>query len=409
MSWTLARFARDDNFGYDAGDCLSFMTITRSELGAVAIVVLCIKIAIFALGVFAFGSFEGTGHNWFSVWYRWDSFAYGTIATHGYDPPLADENSLVGVKPDYHLFLSHFPPLYPLAAATLHVVTRIPIPYVQIGISWLAGIFAALALYALVRKFADANRALWAALFFVLFPTSYFTLSGYAESLFLLFAVMSLLSLLESRRPLAGIFAGLAVLTRITGIALFVPLFVDAAIAVKRRDFSKKHALMLLIPFCAAAGYLAINKLYFGDLLFFQKEYQTNPYSAKMFIAPFSEAIPWAWQGMSSIFRGEWSGLVMTTQGWNGIFTLLAGLAVVVGFMKRVMPLALSLYAGAAVLLFASFSWGISNTRYVLSAFPIFIVLAFIRPVWLRGIILAALAALLVGFTGIYVSGGWAF
>src|SRR5258707_24280 len=66
----------------------------------------------------------------------------------------------------------------------------------------------------------NSPSALQALLFF---PTSFFFMSGYSESLFLLCSVGFLLELRRRRFPAAALWGFLAALTRPTGIVLAVP------------------------------------------------------------------------------------------------------------------------------------------------------------------------------------------
>ena len=82
------------------------MDISRKrKVVFVVFVVIAIKLIIFfwASANFNFTAFPAD--DMLSIWDRWDSNAYKTIAQTGYN--------FVNITPDYWAFLSHFLPLYP--------------------------------------------------------------------------------------------------------------------------------------------------------------------------------------------------------------------------------------------------------------------------------------------------------
>src|SRR5713101_3657948 len=118
--------------------------------------------------------------SWLTTWSRWDSKAYRMIAEYGY-------RGAPDAAPDYRDFLSHFPPLYPLTIKTVHAVPGITPVAAGVGISFVSILLASLLLYKLVMLDFGSERVAWLSVYFLnLFPTSYFTLAVYSESLFLL-------------------------------------------------------------------------------------------------------------------------------------------------------------------------------------------------------------------------------
>jgi hypothetical protein len=85
----------------------------------------------------------------------------------------------------------------------------------------------------------------------------------------------------------------------------------------------------------------------------------------------------------------------------------LAAVLVIVGAIKRI-PLIYTIYALSALAFFNIFDWGVSNARYTLSVWPIFLILALLpRPVRYSTAVVSA--CLLIYFTRIFTSGYWAF
>src|ERR671936_1129012 len=176
------------------------------------------RAAIWLGAIFAFLWFEPNRHpnaaRWDSplihdlgyatdVWARWDSVFFVRIAEHGYDKASAA-----------------FGPLYPGVVSVLgHVFFG---HYVLAGIA--VSLAATLGAFVLFHRIAEtrlgvdgARRAL---LYLALFPTALFLQAVYSESLYLLLALAAFVFAERGRFTAAGAATGLAILARITGVAL---------------------------------------------------------------------------------------------------------------------------------------------------------------------------------------------
>ena len=141
------------------------------------------------------------------VWARWDSVHFLRIAEHGY--------STAEVA---------FYPLYPALVA---LIGRVFFGhYVLAGI--VVSLAAALGSFLLLERIAAERLGLdgarRAVLYLALFPTALFLQAVYSESLFLFLCLGAFAFAERARFPEAGALAGLAVLTRPTGLALLPPL-----------------------------------------------------------------------------------------------------------------------------------------------------------------------------------------
>lgn len=141
------------------------------------------------------------------VWARWDSAFFLRIAEHGYDGTSAA-----------------FYPLYPAAVAALGRV--LAGQYVLAGV--LVSLAACLGAFVLLYRLSEAKLGPDAArrtvVYLAICPTALFLGAVYSESLYLLLAVAAF-ALAERKRFLeAGALAGLAILTRATGVALLPAL-----------------------------------------------------------------------------------------------------------------------------------------------------------------------------------------
>ncbi len=143
-------------------------------------------------------------------WYRWDAIHFQDIATHGY---ALRENTA-------------FFPLYPWlerqVAALLHIHSDVFLAGMLIGNIAFVGMM--IVLFRFVETEFDRDTAKRATLYLAIFPSALFFFAAYNESLFLFFALYSLYAMRRRLWWIAGIFGGLAVLTRSVGMAL-LPVF----------------------------------------------------------------------------------------------------------------------------------------------------------------------------------------
>lgn len=181
---------------------------------------------------------------------RWDAGWFEGIAREGYDPNDAS---------------AAFFPGYPLAIRA--VATALPVgePGAAILVSNAAFLGALIVLFALTTFEFSVPMAKRTALLLACFPASFFFLSPYSESLFLL---ASLLCFWWARRGQWGAAAAAGVLaaaTRSVGVLLVPPLLVEAW-SVRRGDRSRAVAASLA-PLAAPALYALYWLVHAGDAL----------------------------------------------------------------------------------------------------------------------------------------------
>lgn len=172
----------------------------------------------------------------------WDGWYYLGIVRDGYQAdPVSGAYSNVA-----------FPPLYPLIIRLLSW----PFPgsegIVAILVSNLAFIAALALLVRLGTPYLGRRRATIAAGLLVVYPFASVFAMAYSESLFLLLMVACFLAVERGHRAWAGIFLALAVLCRLQGIALVLPLL----IVMLRQDAWRlrlSQAWLLLGPLAGVA------------------------------------------------------------------------------------------------------------------------------------------------------------
>lgn len=184
-------------------------------------------------------------------WQRFDTLHYLRIARQGY-ADLSD---------------SVFPPLYPLAIRVLGSLLRLLLPIGQANllaavlISNTAMIAAFILLYQVASaELSDPAAAGRTLLYLAIFPTGFFWLAPYTESLFLLWALGAVWAARRGHFWLAGLLGFLAALTRLTGWGLVVPLAYEYArqrgLAHNWRQVNRT-ALACLLPGLALVAFLA--------------------------------------------------------------------------------------------------------------------------------------------------------
>ena len=128
-----------------------------------------------------------------------------------------------------------FFPLYPITVRAVSWVLPGDDLLAALLVSNLAFLGALLALFALTAEaFGDraARRAIVVA---AIFPTSFFFLAPYTESLFLLLSILAFREARHDRWGRVAVFGALAALTRSVGILLVPALLIEALTAARRR------------------------------------------------------------------------------------------------------------------------------------------------------------------------------
>jgi hypothetical protein len=157
-----------------------------------------------------------------------------------------------------------FFPLYPLTVRAVAWVLPGDVLLAALLVSNLAFLGALLALFALTAEaFGDraARRAIVVA---AIFPTSFFFLAPYTESLFLLLSVLAFRESRHDRWGRVAVFGALAALTRSVGI-LLVPALLVEAFTRRRRGEGRAGGSRALAGRLAGASTIALGPLcWFG-------------------------------------------------------------------------------------------------------------------------------------------------
>lgn len=288
---------------------------------------------------------------WFGVWQRFDVLWYQAIAEKGYGATPGD---------------IHFPPLYPLLERVLGGILGGRVFIAGWLISQAALVWSIALLYRLAQKWRDEATAGRAVVLTVLFPTAFFFFTAYSESLFLLFSLLAFRALEREQWTWVGFFVLLAILTRLQGVALIVPLMYCVwGKYSSEKKISAAQWIMVGLPLLAGIFYLALRATVGESSILPTSEPQLNAH-----LAPPWENIIYAVETIAS-------GRFLTADVLNLAVAVVAVFVLARGW--RLLPITMGLYCGATLVLvmirYVDTQPLNSMTRYVLTLFPLFMVL----------------------------------
>jgi len=169
---------------------------------------------------------------WLEPWQRWDTLHYQAIANRGY------------TAFDSALFV---PPLFPYLMKTVAILLGGNTLLAGIVISNIAFLFCLIIFYRMTenetKKSDDATRA---TLYLASFPASFFFFAAYTESLFLLASLLVIQYTRHEKWWQAGIWGGIASLTRLPGLLIVVPLIYTALIKWAKEKVWKSWISVIL-------------------------------------------------------------------------------------------------------------------------------------------------------------------
>ena len=313
-----------------------------------------------------------------NLWSHWDGEHYVALAAGGYLQPPG--NTSPAFFPLYPLLIRFFAELFggPFSPEALSVWGPI--------VSLLALPFALFFVYRIAEKGWGERAARVAVLALALFPTSFFFNAAYTESLFLALSAGSLWALRVRRTLLlACLLAGLATATRNVGVFLLVPLAYEWL--KNAREYRWRVAYLALAP-SGLVAYAAYLWWRFGDPLLFYTEQRRWGREATDPLNTLHSALVRGSEGLGRLFspnlwRADPSlGRVADALGAanNAYALIFLGLALaLLAAGLRVLPPDLSAYAFLLILpptLFGPPQGPLMGLpRYVLVAFPLFIVI----------------------------------
>ncbi len=314
-----------------------------------------------------------------NLWAHFDGEHYARLASSGY------------LNPPDHVSPAFFP-LYSLLMRSFAELFGGPISYEVLGlwgvlVSVLTLPFAFYFIYRIAEDGWGQNMARGAVLCLAFFPTAFFLNAAYTESLFLALSAGTMWAVMVRKNLLlACLLAGLATATRNVGIFLLVPLAYEWGRGIGYYRWWR-GAYLLLAP-AGLLGYMAYLWWRFGEPLLFYTEQQdwsrqaTGPLTTlKNAWIKTVEGVRWLSEPGAHLgeFQPEQVMVYLNTplNTYNFAFLIFAFVLVVGGL--RVLPPGLWAYTLLVALFPALFGTPqvplMGMPRYVLVAFPLFIVL----------------------------------
>lgn len=289
-------------------------------------------------------------------------------------------------------FTQAFFPLYPILIKLFSYITFgnfLLSSLVVSNVSFLAGLIL---FYRMINDIYDHKIAMWSVTFLLAFPTSFYFGSSYSESLFFLLVISYFYLIYKKRMILASLLGAFASAARIIGVFLVLSI---------KPKLKMSNILQLLIIPTGILSYMLYLTLVFKKPFYFISAQQVFGQERS------TEGIVLLPQVFWRYFK-----IIVTTGGaplFNSLFELFSTifvLALLVLSYKKVKGEWL-IFSFIAVLIPTLSGTLASMPRYILVAFPMYIVMAQIKSTMAKTIILSIFFVMLVALTVIFTRGYW--
>ena len=289
-------------------------------------------------------------------------------------------------------FTQVFFPLYPIFIKLFSFLTFGNYLFAALLVSNVVFLAALVLFFRMLSEIYDLKVAMWSVLFLMAFPTSYYFVSVYSESLFLFLTVSYFYLLYKERIIFAALLGAFASATRLVGVFLVFSIKPKVRIA---------NILSLLIIPLGLLSYMSYLTIVFNKPFYFISAQQVFGQERSV-------------QGIVLLPQVFWRyfKIITTTSGAlliNASFELISTIFVLVLLIlayKKVKGGWL-VFSFLAVLLPTLSGTLASMPRYILVAFPMYIILAQIKNAWTKIIILSIFFILLVVLTAFFTRGYW--
>lgn len=315
----------------------------------------------------------------FEMWAHWDGEWYIDIAEHGYSAdPLFKQHQNVAMFPLYPLLIRAGNFFYPNSVFWGYLIAS------------LAGAMLMIVLYEWTLQETDSLTAFRVVTYFCCFPTSFYFSAVYSESLFLLCTVASFYNARNGRWGWAGLWGAFSALARVTGVFLLVPL----SVLFWRRYSGNWKAFLFLFQIPLAFLFILIS---FWNL-------SGDPFIFLHTQASWERSSSFPWEPLWA-FLQEPQIYHFMNASHDFLLTLLTLLCLPAIFKRW--P-ELGIYCLYILLLPLSTGVLMSMSRYLLSCFPVLMILG----VWGKNemfdrMILMSFLLGLGWFSGLFACGYW--
>lgn len=298
------------------------------------------------LGGMIFGGSNSLG---FSDLANWDGRHFLDIARYSY-----------GENVQYAFF-----PLYPIFINTISRITGLNFLWSGLLINLIStfGVIYIFLKLLLDLKFKNPVKIL---IYFLIFPTSFYLICTYSESLFLFFSLVTFFFAGRKKFLWASVFASLSVATRIAGVAVIAGLLVEILLsktALREKIMVIVISSLGLLSYCLFLFFQTGNPLYFMISELSWERHITIPGFNILTIIQYI-----AYFGVRPESFTLFSDLLFT------VF----GIGMVIRSVKILKP-SLFVYALTSILLPLTTSLLLSLPRFLIVIFPIFMAVSIIK------------------------------
>ncbi len=311
-------------------------------------------------------------YNLLAPWHRYDTLWYTKNALQGY---LADDPGIA------------FLPLYSILIRLVVVFCNGNYVLAALLVSNVCCLLVFVLFYQLIMiEWKDRGLARRALICLVAFPTSYYLLAGYSESLFLALVIGAFVLALRQQWVWVGLLAFLIALTRLQGFVVALPL---TCLAYVR--FRPTHIRGWLIRSTIILGAAAGIGLYFGYLNLHHLSLAT------VYTTEWKSWMNWPWSSVQTYLVRLFNSQTFGYENNNALALIVFALLTLYVLLR--LPRAYALYTVSTLVIFLMRYYETSQlesmTRYVLQLFPCFIAAGMLlrRRVVLIGYTSLALAA----------------
>ncbi len=384
----------------------------------IALIVLFSRIIIQIFAYIGTLYVRGEALSFEALWRRWDAQHYLSLAE------AKEWYMYIGGSEKTEIFIVFYP-LYPALVKIFALITGGNAFWAAELVSTLCLIGSAFFLYKLVLIDYGKKLAFNSVKYMLIFPVSFFFMAPFTESLFVMLSILTFYCLKKERWFLAGIFGMFAGLTRFHGIILIVPFIIEFLISkdIFARLFSKERKQAVkdiftkginafLIP-CGYLLYLLLNYVVTGDAfkyLFWQKTHWFQEFSLtylydqnNLKLFPIPSGIKTVSDNISGI-----TDLKLFAALWLPQMIIITAAMLLILYAIKI-KFKLQYFSYMSIFIFGtiSLSWLLSSPRYILAAFPIYILLALLsKNKKVDLIITIASIMMLMYCTVMFVTGG---
>lgn len=336
-------------------------------------------VSILVIFYFGFANFPHSpqfNNDFLKSFANWDGGHFLSIAQYGY----------------LEKYQFAFFPLYPLLINIISNLTHNYL-YSALIISLSCAFLTIQLLFHLVSLNFDKKIAQKVILSLLIFPTSFYLLTVYSESLFLFLTMGTFLSIKKNNLFLATIFAGLASGTRLIGLAVAVGLLVEV---LTTTGLNRKN-WFVIFSFSGFILYTFFLYRQTGDLFYFLIAEQHWQRSLTIPVYGF-------WETIKSLSQ---NGFIQNH--FNGFLDLafaIFGLGLAIRTF-RFLPPSYSIYSLLSVLIPLFTPTLSSMPRFLLPIFPIFIMLALVKKDYFSFAYHLISIMLLGAFAILFINGYW--